>query len=141
MAWRRILSPRKPGPSGKTEPRAPAQPTDPAASGSPAESSAQRKTPRDPEQVRKLVRSLRERFISPEAQAYAEQEFDRLQAVEVARIFARQVAGVEVGKEPLAHDGEEFTAEEKDRARQILDAIKDRYSDDEGDNKDNQTVH
>lgn len=90
-----------------------------------------RKTPRDPEQVLKIVRTLRERFISPDAQRAAKAKWDEMETRradpetrKAARIWALAAEGgreLEPGPEGTFSDGEQ------EAARRILTAIKRSY--------------
>lgn len=98
-----------------------------------------RSTPRDPEQVRKIVRLLRERYISPEAQAVAEREFRKLQ-FQFPGLSLDDVMGNMMDPEinpPAEPTAEEIEAQERrmQEANQmaLLDALRDAPEEDPDD--------
>lgn len=87
-----------------------------------------RKTPRDPDQARKLARYFRERYLSPEAMAFADREVQRLKEQAANQEPVRPFEGLLTltGTEVPA-PGADFSADERARARSVLDAIRAKY--------------
>jgi len=90
-----------------------------------------RTKPRDPEQVKKIVRTLRERFISPEAQAVAEREFRKLQfkfpGLSLDKMMQSMADPNQASQQPPEPTAEEIAAQEQamQEANQmaLLDAL------------------
>lgn len=73
---------------------------------------ARRTTPRSPKEALEISRALRDRFISPEAQATAK------------RLFSQQI---EQQADPPAASEKPFTDSERRRAAEILAGIRKKY--------------
>lgn len=93
-----------------------------------------RKTPRDPEQARKLAIYFRERFLTPEARAVADREWKKFQEAQAraaeAQVVAEQRPFTEMlspKERDLVPQDAAFSDDEKARAAKVLAAIRQKY--------------
>ena len=91
-----------------------------------------RKPPRDPEQTKKIIRALRDKFFTEDAKATAARALDRAERRHAAQLLAeRAPSRPPTPVEPiLPDDGEGFSESERDQAWAILHVIKAMYGPD-----------
>ena len=93
-----------------------------------------RATPRDPEQTRKIIKTLRDKFFSDEAKETAARELERIEKRQAAAVLAerapsppRPAPKIEA---PVSGGDEPFSDKERDQAWAILHLIKQMYGPD-----------
>ena len=90
------------------------------------------KKPRDPEQTRKIIRALRDRFFSEEAKKTVEREMAKVERKHAAEVLAERAPDRPPAPRAPISEGDEFSADERERAWAILHVIRQTYGPEAG---------